>query len=153
MKLVDKILNIEAPALKVFPTKCQYDTIEHFFDGFIKTMLPQEKVIKEWHNLLMKYVEEFDDISCCVRFGNHAGKSKSVEGETGYYKLRRGWLTKNDIDGFEYFFADNFFSSFIYKMALDGFVPTLLEFRNAFKEHKFPYGFGFFVDKKIQLFA
>lgn len=149
MNLLDKINTINQPTLPILPTKAHHDTIEQFFEHFVKDMLPKENVIKAWHKLLMDYVKDLSNLSCCVRFGNVGDKKPSSQGETGYYKLRRGWLTRNDSDRFEYFFADNFFSYFIYKLALDGYVPTQQEFADAFKNHKFPYGFGFFIDKKI----
>jgi len=149
MNLLLKISTIQNPALPQLPVFKHDDTIEEFFNNFVMPLFPKEKTIKAWHALLMKYVEDIDNLSCCVRFGNNGCKSKSSYGEAGYYKLRRGWLTKDTASNFEYFFADNFFSAFIYKMALDGYVPTLNEFSSAFRTHQFPYGFGILIDKKI----
>lgn len=154
MPLEEKIKKINIPSVinvsSVGPLPSgKADTIEEFFDGFVKPRLPKESVIREWHKLLMKYTDDLTNVSCCVRFGNNGSDKTSVYGERGYYKLRRGWLTQNDCDDFEYFFADNFFSSFIYKMALDEYVPTIDEFREMFCQHKFPYGFGYMIDEKI----
>lgn len=147
--LIDKLKNIDSPKIQSLPQKEHFDTIEELFNNFIKDKLPSTDVIKDWHRLLMNYIDDTTNLSCCVRYGNSGSKKSSSQNESGYYKLRRGWLTRNKSDGFEYFFADNFFSSFIYKMAMDGFVPTLEEFREVFKAHKFPYGFGYKIDKKI----
>jgi len=155
MTLEEKILKIsENPIADVaniglLPTG-NAATIEEFFNKFVKPRLPEEKTVKQWHKILMEYTDEenWPELSCCVRYGNNGGKKKSKWGETDYFKLRRGWLTKNKDDKFEYFFADNSFPAFVYKMALDGFCPANAdELKNVFKEHKFPYSFGFFVDK------
>lgn len=125
-------------------------TIADFFDSFIKPRLPKKDVIKKWHRVLMDYVSSLDYLSCAVRYGNDGSKAPSSSGETGYQKLRRGWLTQNRRDGFEYFFADNYMSSFIYKMAIDGFVPALSELERCFSKQEFPYGFGFHIDRTYE---
>lgn len=153
MTLEEKLQNIDNPKIEntigLLP-KGKQDTMEDFFQNFVIPRLPQKSVVQAWHQLLMEYTEDLVNLSCCVRFGNNGSDKISDEGESGYYKLRRGWLTQNTEDNFEYFFADNFFSAFIYKMALDGFVPAdVHEFRNIFQQHKFPYGFGFKIDNKV----
>ena len=157
MTLEEKILTIDSPKIEVINgvgllPSGNADTIEKFFLEFVKPRLPEESVIRHWHDLLMKYTnkENWSELSCCIRFGNNGSKKKSSEGETGYYKLRRGWVTKNILDNFEYFFADNAFPAFIYKMALDKYYPESVdELRDAFHKHKFPYGFGFMIDEKV----
>lgn len=148
MTLKEKIMTINIPPVEKLPSG-ENETIDDFFELFIKNRLPEKEIIKKWHKLLMDYVSDLTNLSCCVRYGNDGGKKLTKHGEKGYFKLRRGWLTKNIEDNFEYFYADNFFSSFIYKMAIDKFVPTLEELSNAFKTHKFPYGFGFMIDEKV----
>jgi hypothetical protein len=151
MTLIEKIRKINTPSIEktigLLP-EGKNDTIEDFVDKFIKPRLPEEIIIKKWHKLLMDYVSDPTNLSCCVRYGNNGSKKTNNHGEAGYKKLRRGWLTKNTNDDFEYFYADNYFASFIYKMALDKFVPTLKEMQETFKKHEFPYGFGFHIDKK-----
>lgn len=153
MTLEEKLDKIDEPKLEktigLLP-KGTNDTVGDFFEKFVKPRLPKKSTIKLWHRILMDYTDDLSNISCCVRYGNNGSEKVSEYGESGYYKLRRGWLTKNTADGFEYFFADNFFSSFIYKMALDGFVPAdVKELRAIFRNCKFPYGFGFKIDKKV----
>ena len=153
MTLEEKLQDIDNPKLEdtigLLP-KGEKDTMEDFLQTFVIPRLPQKSVIQAWHRLLMEYTEDMSNLSCCVRFGNNGSDKISDEGESGYYKLRRGWLTKNTEDNFEYFFADNFFSAFIYKMALDGFVPASVdELREVFQQHNFPYGFGFKIDKNV----
>lgn len=153
MTLEDKIENIQNPKIQdgigLLPNDCN-KSMEDFFEKFIKPRLPKQEYIKRWHRLLMDYIKDWENVSCAVRFGNRGDKSESLSGESGYLKLRRGWLTKDNNSDFDYFYADNYMSSFFYKMALDGFVPKLDEFKKMFYEHKFPYGFGFHVDKKYE---
>lgn len=116
MTIKDKIDAINAEPVQPLENG-DNDTIEGFFEQFIKPRLPKPCVIKQWPRLLMDYtdVSNLENLSCCVRYGNRGSKELSQQGESGYYKLRRGWLTRNTADNFEYFYADNFFSSFIYK--------------------------------------
>ena len=157
MTLEEKITKIQEPlidsttSIGLLPTD-KAETIGEFFDNFVKDRLPSSDIIKAWHRVLMDYTKEenWDKLSCCVRFGNNGGERVSARGEKGYYKLRRGWLTQNTYDEFEYFFADNAFPAFVYKMALDKFAPLDdKELRRVFYEHKFPYSFGFFIDNTI----
>lgn len=155
MNLNEKLQTINTPAISdtLGPMPQGYaGTVKDFFDNFILPRLPKKDVIVKWHRLLMDYVKDESNLSCCVRYGNRGSNTKSRQGETGYKKLRRGWLTKNTKDDFEYFFADNFFSSFIYKMAIDGFVPDLKELQDSFRSHKFPYGFGYMIDNTMEEF-
>lgn len=127
-------------------------TIKDFFDTFVAARFPHPDVVRAWHKALMEYTDDanLSALSCCVRFGNNGGKKESMWHEKGYYKLRRGWTTKNVGDDFEYFFADNAFPAFIYRLALDGVAPSGAdELRALFKNHEFPYCFGFFVDKSV----
>ena len=60
---------------------------------------------------------EFDEKVAPIRFVQD-NESKSSYGEAGYYKLRRGWLTKDTASNFDYFFADdwvgiNFFTDYL----------------------------------------
>ena len=153
MKLEEKIKTIRSPLIKDTIGLLQSgnsDTIADFFDSFIKPKLPKQEIVKKWHKLLLDYIKDDANIGCAIRYGNSDSKAKSLCGETGREKLRRGWLTTNTEDGFNYFYADNYLSSFVYKMAIDEFVPSLDEFKEMFNQHKFPYGFPFHHDKQFE---
>lgn len=153
MKLQEKLNTIKYPLLEDtigLLNVGKASTIKEFFSTFIKDRLPEVEVIKKWHELLMEYIKDDTNIGCAIRYGNSGSKSLSLCKESGYLKLRRGWLTINTDDNFSYFYADNYLSSFIYKMALDGFVPTLDEFKELINSHKFPYGFNFHHDKQYE---
>ncbi len=153
LTLEEKIKNIQNPKIEdgigLLPNG-RNNSLKDFFESFIEPRLPKQECIKKWHELLMEYIKDWKNVSCAVRFGNRGDKAKSISGESGYKKLRRGWLTKDKKSDFDYFYADNYMSSFFYKMALDDFVPTYDEFKKMLYEHKFPYGFGFHVDKKYE---
>ena len=153
MTLQEKLDTIKLPLLKDsigLLNVGDADTISKFFDTFIKDRLPKVDVVIKWHQLLMEYIKDDTNIGCAIRYGNCGSKTLSLCNESGYLKLRRGWLTINTTDNFSYFYADNYLSSFIYKMALDGFVPTLQEFKDLFNNHKFPYGFNFHHDNTYE---
>lgn len=108
MILEEKIRTIHKPAIADIPNvgllpTGTTDTIEKFFITFVKDRLPKKDVVKHWHKILMEYTSDLIKLSCCVRYGNNGSDKPSSRGEAGYYKLRRGWLTKNDTDDFEYF--------------------------------------------------
>ena len=153
MNLIKKLGTIRNPQICKsigLLTKGSANSVDEFFETFVLPKLPKPEVIKKWHTLLMEYVSDLNNLSCAVRYGNSGSNSASKSGETGYKKLRRGWLTKNIDDNFEYFYADNYLTSFIYKMAIDGYCPTLQSFKDTFLTHKFPYGFNFHHDKKYE---
>ena len=157
MDLKEAISNIKSKSVVSeiggLPSYEAEDNIPDFFNKFILPKLPRPEVVMKWHRALMEYTNpsNFDKISCMVRYGNRGDKSPSKKGETGYKKLRRGWLTRNATDGFEYFFADNYAASFIYKMALDWRAPdSWHDLLDIFSKHEFPYGFNFHHDKKYE---
>ena len=108
MTLEEKILSITSPSLEstrgLLPTDEKL-TMDNLFTDFIKPRLPDENVVKAWHKLLMEYTDEtnLSSLSCCVRYGNNGSPKISDYGESKYKKLRRGWLTQNTVDNFEYF--------------------------------------------------
>ena len=154
MNIEEKIQNIRNPKIEeeigLLPDG-KASSVDEFFENFVKPRLPKKEVVIKWHNILMEYIADTKELSCAVRYGNSGSQDESLSGETGYLKLRRGWLTKNTEDNFEYFYADNYMSSFICKMALDEYCPSSVdELRDIFQKHKFPYGYDFHHDKKYE---
>ena len=151
MTLEERINSIDMPKIKDIPNvgllpNGKADTVEEFFCDFVKQRLPNEDVIRKWHTLLKDYVSDLSKVSCCVRYGYQRGPKDGTKwGEVGDDALRRGWVTQNTTDEFEYFFTDNHFCTYTYKMALCGFVPELKELREFFVNHKFPYGFMYYL--------
>lgn len=152
MNIEEKIQNITEPMIEdtigLLPDK-EYSSVDDFFKNFVKPKLPKKEVVIKWHNILMEYIADTKELSCAVRYGNSASKDKSLKGETEEAKLRRGWLTQNTDDNFEYFYADNYLSSFICKMAIDEYCPSSVdELRDIFQKHKFPFGYPFHHTKE-----
>ena len=145
MNIEEKIQNIKEPKIKetigLLPDWEVSSSVDDFFENFVKPRLPKKEVVLKWHEILMEYVANTKELSCAVRYGN--------SGNGGYDKLRRGWVTQNTDDDFEYFYTDNFLSSFICKMAIDEYCPSSAgELRDVFQKHKFPYGYDFWHDSK-----
>lgn len=151
MTLEERLDTINTPKIDCMPNigllpDGKADTIHEFFDTFVEPRLPDEDVIRRWHKLLMDYTADLSNVSCCIRFGNQRAPSAGTKwGEHKDNALRRGWITRNTADGFEYFFTDNHFCTYTCKMALCNFVPSPKEFSDAFHNHKFPYGFMFYL--------
>ena len=152
MNIEEKIQNIMNPKIEetigLLPDG-EASSVDDFFENFVKPRLPEKEVVIQWHNILMEYITDSKELSCAVRYGNSASKDESLKGETKEAKLRRGWLTQNTDDNFEYFYADNYLSSFICKMAIDGYCPSSVdELRDIFQKHKFPFGYPFHHTKE-----
>ena len=122
---LDTINKPSLPKLEIGSAK----TVNDYWNSFIEPHLPAniESVIK-WHKLLKEYVNKPDTV-LGFRTGNVAGH------------LRRGWETITN-DGYSFFYTDNFFSHYFYKMSYDGFVPTLDEFYSLMKSREFPVRFA-----------
>lgn len=133
--LLSKINSINKPKIPEFENGTS-KTIEDFWKDFIESRLPQNiDVVIKWHNLLKEYVKKPDAI-LGFRTGNVAGK------------LRRGWETITN-DGYSFFYTDNGFPHFFYKLAYDGdYEPNLEEFYQLMKNKQFPIRDAFFMDSE-----
>ena len=154
MNIEEKIQNINKPKIQdtigLIPDG-ESSSVDEFFENFVKPRLPKKEVVIKWHNILMEYIADTKELSCAVRYGNSGSKDESQSGETGNLKLRRGWLTQNTEDNFEYFYADNFMSSYFCKMAIDEYCPSSVEeLRDIFQKHKFPFGYDGFRDSQYE---
>ena len=96
-----------------------YKDLLTFFDEYIRPRMLDKDIVIGWHKMLMEYVE-MNDNTLFLRAGNTAGK------------LRRGWMTRYVCGekSFNVVFTDNDLGCIIYKMALDGFIPSTNEFYN-----------------------
>lgn len=135
VSLSNKLQTLNNPALPQLKTGSD-DTIAEFWDDFVAPLLPPKQAVIGMYQLLLRYVEDEDPrITYVIRnFANTQG------GKKNYITLRRGFLTKTD--SYSYFFTDNFFAAYFYKMALDGYVPDYNEFKEAMISREFPARFG-----------
>lgn len=137
MNLEEKLATINEPKIskiKIGSAK----TISDFWSKFIEPNLLPEKVVSEWWKLLKRYV---DDKGIVLAIRAFRGRSKSAREKIKDDELRGGFYT---ITGstYNYFYTDNYFTAYFYKMAMDGFCPTYSEFKKMMVSRKFPARFG-----------
>src|SRR5690554_5306452 len=115
------------------------NTIELFWEDFIKPLLPDKDCVLKWNELLIRYSKEPDAVYAIRAFFNWS--NRHVEVERGD-ELRRGFLTIPNNATYKYFYTDNFFAAYFQKMALDNYCPTIEEFKDMMQSRKFPARFG-----------
>jgi hypothetical protein len=112
MTLEERLNSINTPKIKDvlnigLLSDGKAETVKEFFDKFVEDRLPGENVIRVWHQLLKGHTKDLSKLSCCVRYGYQRDpKGGTPWGEVHDDALRRGWLTQNTTDEFEYFFTD-----------------------------------------------
>lgn len=131
MKLIDKLNSIDKPKIEQLP-QGKAITIENLWNDLIKKYLPDKETVIKWHDLLMEYIK-LDKAVFAIRAFNSEKPEK-------YGDLRRGFLTQTSKD-YLFFYTDNYFSAYFYKMAMDKFVPEFEEFCSLLYERKFPSRF------------
>ncbi|MCR5036152.1 MAG: hypothetical protein K6A73_02385 [Bacteroidales bacterium] len=135
MPLTQKLQTINVPALKQV-TKGNAATIADFWNCFVAPLLPNPQVVKDWFNLLNKFVDDADAVLAirCYFSWKHP---KLKDSDT----LRRGFYNLTDKD-YTFFYTDNFFAAYFAKMAIDGYVPSYNEFKQCMLSREFPARFG-----------
>lgn len=112
------------------------ETIKDFWDDFIQPLLPDKKVVINFYEMLLKYVNEPDAVYALRAFFNW--KDNKVRDSKD---LRRGFLNDTDL-GYSFFYTDNYFAAYFFKMAKDGYVPDYEEFKMAMQTREFPARYG-----------
>ena len=132
MKLEEKLLKIaKTSTLDRLPSGAARD-FDELWENLIEPRLPKEEAIYGWHKILMEYVNKDDAVFFMRAFGGPSGDSS---------RLRRGFYNKTNAN-FSCFYGDNFFTSYFFSMALDGYVPELEDFIEVIsKNKKFPCGY------------
>lgn len=135
MPLTKKLQTLNVPALKQV-TYGNAKTIAVFWDRFVAPLLPDSKVVKDWFNLLNKFVDDTDAVLAirCYFSWKHP---KLKDSDT----LRRGFYNLTDKD-YTFFYTDNFFAAYFAKMAIDGYVPSYNDFKQCLVSREFPARFG-----------
>ena len=109
--------------------------LDEFWTCFIEPLLPPKKAVEGWHKILMKYINEKDAIFSIRKFGSYPdNKTKDRKA------LRRGFFNLTNL-GINTFFVDNFFTSYFFSMAYDGYVPDYNEFKEMMLSRNFPCGY------------
>jgi hypothetical protein len=142
MTLTDKWAEIKANPKKIpalIPGSAK--TIREFFDQVPATFLREpaiQNAIRDWHKLLVDYVNEPDAVYVICAFAGYCQKAReSVKGD----ECRRGFLTLVNHERFAYLFTDNDMVAYVCRMAMDGYCPSLADFKKAMQEGSFPAHF------------
>lgn len=132
MTLSEKMNAINRPKLSPLGNG-EIRTMDEYWDAFVSPFLPEYSVMEGWHRVLMEYIDSPN--------ATFAIRAYSSDPQKRYDRLRRGFLT-HTYDGYSFFFTDNFFSAYIRKMFIDGFVPECSELIHHFRQRCFPARFG-----------
>ena len=132
MSLQEKLNLIREPRIpKIAVGSSQ--TIAEFWDAFVAPKLISAEYVQEWWSLLKRYIEEPDSLFAIRTFGN---------GRDWDRDLRRGFYNIVTNDTYRFFYTDNFFTAYFFKMAYDRYVPSYEDFKETMISRKFPARFG-----------
>lgn len=113
-----------------------YETLESFWENFLKPLLPDKSIVLKWHELLMKYVNDSEAIFAIRAYHNWPNKKHNDT------DLRRGFYTKINNKDYSFFFTDNYFATYFEKMLSNNYVPDYNSFKASMLNHQFPARFG-----------
>ena len=121
-------------------------TIEDFYNEFLfKKRLPKTNAVIEWHDLLVKYINDPTSKTFLVR------KYESNK-ENGRWNNRRGAVIQFS-DGFEVVYASNFLAHEIFMMAYYGFVPDYDDFKTSIENRTLPISSGTAIEKTLRSYS
>lgn len=123
---IAEFLSISQIKVPIVP-ETSSNNVSEYFEKCIQIALPSDESVIQWHNLLVKYIEDPD----CV-FLSRLYESKKTN---GIWDNRRGSLTIMK-DGLSFAFASNYFARLIYTMAYFGYVPDYDDFKNTLKNRE-----------------
>ena len=106
MTIADFFANIKKCKCPILTNSaCYSDSIQDFYNNCVKNTMPQPHVVKGWHELLKRYIEDPEAIFFIRRYS-------STKDKAGNWDIRRGFLTV--YDNIKYVFVDNFFAHYFY---------------------------------------
>ena len=132
MTLQEKLNAIREPRIPDIEVGSS-ETIAEFWDAFVAPKLIPVGYVRSWWDLLKRYVEEPDALFAIRTFGN---------GRDWNRDLRRGFYNIVTNDTYRFFYTDNFFTAYFFKMAYDHYVPSYEDFKETMISRKFPARFG-----------
>ncbi|MBD5412109.1 MAG: hypothetical protein HDR51_05095 [Treponema sp.] len=124
MSLTEKLLEISKIPLPEMQIGYAED-IKTFWHDFVEPRLPKKESVLAWHELLMRYVQDYDAVFVIRAFSNTNTNP------------RRGLLTQTDKD-FSFTYSDNGFAKLIAKMVIDDFCPQYNEFKDSMHNGTMP---------------
>lgn len=131
MTLKEKLAKISTPKVRTLQDG-RVSSVEELWDRVVLPYLPDREIMLKWHKLLMDYAD-----SEMPTFAIRAYYSAPRE---EYGTLRRGFLTSTP--HYKFFYTDNYFAAYFLKMSMDGYVPSLEEFKEMMDDRTFPLRFG-----------
>lgn len=131
MSLEQKLQTICNPRIPSI-TRGHAETIAEFWEQFVQPKLLSKTVVKKWWNFLKKYVDDDDSVLAIRTYGNGADWDRDLR--RGFYNLTNS--------GHNFFYTDNFFTAYFFKMAVDDYLPKYDEFKMLMSSRKFPARFG-----------
>ena len=118
---------------------CVANSVHEFYDKCIKNTLPDVDVVKGWHDLLKRYIDDPDAVFFVRKYA-------SCKDKAGKWNIRRGFLTV--CENVKYVFVDNFFAQYFYAMAINGFVPDYHDFKQFVLDRDIPYGYSVISEER-----
>ncbi|WP_407400551.1 hypothetical protein [Treponema sp.] len=112
------------------------ETIADFWNEFISSRLLDPEIVIHFNEELYKYMERPDAVFA-IRAYSGKDSDNDSDKET---RFRRGYYTETD-DHYSFFYTDNSFAYYFYRMAYDGLYPSAEELFRCMTEHKFYYKF------------
>ena len=91
-------------------------TVREYFNTTLKSNMVELDIVKKWHDLLMRYVEDKRAVFFVRKYASASNKQWNL--------IRRGFETKLS-DDFRYVYCDNYFAHYFFVMAISNFVPPL----------------------------
>lgn len=113
---------------------CESSSVHEFYEQCIKNNLPDVGVVKGWHELLKRYIDDPEAVFFIRKYSSTKDKYSKD------WNIRRGFLTV--CDNVKYVFVDNFFAQYFYAMAINGFVPDYDDFKQFILHREMPYGYS-----------
>ena len=98
----------------------------------IKATLPEIEIVKQWHELLKKYISDPEAVLFIRRYASNKDKN-------GNWDIRRGFLTI--FNNIKIVYVDNYFAQYFYAMAYNKFVPEYNDFKQFIQNRKIPCGY------------
>lgn len=139
MKLQEKLDKISVTSKLIKLQNGKASDLDKFWSNFIEPNLPQKNAVIGWHKILLKYVKEEKAIFSLRTFGS---KNKNEDSKV----LRRGFINLTNLK-FKTVFVDNFFTSYFFSMAYDGYIPKYNEFKKLMFSRSFPLGYVMTADE------
>lgn len=110
----------------------EVSSLEEFYNQVVLINSPKIEIVKKWHDLLLRYVEDTEAVFFVRRYASAPKKD--------WTKIRRGFLTEFDC-GLKYVFCDNYFAHYFAMMVLKDIVPRYEDFKKCIIDMDFPYGY------------